>query len=109
NANGNLDMALQLAQTAKSQHPNRHEVDDTLGWIYYKKGLSSMAIDSLTNSTIKAPDNPSYNYHLALAHHQNGNNAEAKKFLEKALNSKAKFDQADEARKLLDSIKAGAN
>ena len=105
NSNGNLDVALQLAQTAKSQLPNRHEVDDTLGWIYYKKGLSSMAVEALTQSALKAPDNPSYNYHLALAHHQNGNNAEAKKYLEKALASKSKFDQADEARKLLESIK----
>ena len=31
--------------------------------------------------------------------------AEAKKFLEKALQSKAKFDNADDARKLLASIK----
>ena len=37
----NLDMALQLAQTAKAQLPNRHEVDDTLGWIYYKKGMAT--------------------------------------------------------------------
>jgi tetratricopeptide (TPR) repeat protein len=105
NNNGNLDMALQLAQSAKSQLPNRHEVDDTLGWIYYKKGLSSMAIDALTNSTLKSPDNPSYNYHLGLAYHQSGNHAEAKKFLQKALNSKTKFDQAEEAKKLLESIK----
>ena len=105
NNNGNLDVALQLAQSAKAQLPNRHEIDDTLGWIYYKKGLSSMAIDALTNSTLKSPDNPNYNYHLALAHHQSGNKAEARKFLEKALNSKSKFDRADEARKLLESIK----
>jgi tetratricopeptide (TPR) repeat protein len=105
NSNGNLDVALQLAQTAKSQLPSRHEVDDTLGWIYYKKGLSSMAIESLESSALKAPNNPSYNYHLALAHHQAGNNAEAKKYLEKALAANPKFDGADEARKLLESIK----
>ncbi len=87
NSNGNLDVALQLAQTAKAQLPTRHEIDDTLGWIYYKKGLSSMAIESLTASTQRSPDNPSYNYHLALAHHQNGNKVEAVKFLEK--NSKS--------------------
>jgi Flp pilus assembly protein TadD len=64
-----------------------------------------MAIEALSNSTLKAPDNPSYNYHLALAYHQSGNNAEARKFLEKALNGTGKFDQADAARKLLESIK----
>jgi tetratricopeptide (TPR) repeat protein len=105
NSNGNLDVALQLAQTAKAQLPTRHEVDDTLGWIYYKKGLSKMAVESLTNSIQRAPDNPNYNYHLALAHHQSGNKAEARKYLEKALASKARFDAADEARKLLESIK----
>jgi Flp pilus assembly protein TadD len=102
--NGNLDMALQLAQTAKAQLPNRHEVDDTLGFIYYKKGLSSMAIEALSNSTQKQPDNPSYNYHLALAYHQNGNNDEARKHLQKALSSKSTFASADEAKKLLDSL-----
>jgi Flp pilus assembly protein TadD len=105
NNNGNLDMALQLAQTAKAQLPNRHEVDDTLGYIYYKKGLSARAIESLSVSTTRQPDNPSYNYHLALAYHQSGNNIEARKYLEKVVNTKAKFDRLEEARKLLESIK----
>jgi thioredoxin-like negative regulator of GroEL len=64
-----------------------------------------MAVDALTNSTLKSPDNPSYNYHLALALHQNGNNSEARKYLQKALSSRTKFEQADEARKLLEQIK----
>lgn len=105
NSNGNLDVALQLAQTAKSQLPNRHEVDDTLGWIYYKKGLSSLAIEALNTSTTRQPDNPSYNYHLALAHHQNGDKEQARKLLEKALKSNANFEGAADAKKLLESIK----
>ncbi|MGE0865843.1 MAG: tetratricopeptide repeat protein [Vicinamibacterales bacterium] len=104
NSNGNLDMALQLAQTAKAQLPNRHEVDDTLGFIYYKKGLSSLAIESLSASATRQPDNPSYNYHLALAHHQNGDTEEARKLLEKALKSNANFAGAADAKKLLESI-----
>jgi putative PEP-CTERM system TPR-repeat lipoprotein len=105
NNNGNLDMALQLAQTAKSQLPSRHEVDDTLGWIYYKKGLSSMAIESLSASVARQPDNPNYSYHLALAYQKNGNNAEARKLLEKIVKSGAKFDGAEDAKKLLEQIK----
>ena len=105
NTNGNLDMALQLAQTAKSLLPNRHEVDDTLGWIYYKKGLSTLAIESLNNSTTRQPDNPNYNYHLALAHHQKGDKEQARKHLEKALKSNANFEGAAEAKKLLESLK----
>lgn len=105
NSNANLDVALQLAQTAKSRLPNRHEVDNTLGWIYYKKGLSSLAIESLSASAQRQPDNPTYNYHLALAHHQSGNNAEARKYLEKALKAKPDFEGAADAKKLLESIK----
>lgn len=105
NTNGNLDVALQLAQSAKSQLPNRHEVDDTLGWIYYKKGLSSMAIDALSQSTSRQPDNPNYLYHLALAYHQSGDKEKARSHLEKALNSGANFEGAGEARKLLETIK----
>src|SRR5918993_3304838 len=94
NNNGNLDMALQLAQTAKSQLPNRHEIDDTLGYIYYKKGLSSMAVESFSNSVLRQPENPVYNYHLALAQNANGNKAEARKLLLKALASKTTFAEA---------------
>lgn len=102
--NGNLDMALQLAQTAKTALPSRHEIDDTIGYIYYKKGLSSMAIDAFTASTQKQPDNPTYNYHLALAQHQSGNKEEARRLLQKALSSKSNFEGAEEAKKLLDSL-----
>ena len=65
--NENLNVALQLAQTAKSQLSNSHEVDDTLGWVYYKKGLSALAITSLQQSVTKKPDDPIYSYHLGLA------------------------------------------
>jgi len=109
NTNGNLDVALQLAQTAKAQLPNRHEVDDTLGWIYYKKGLSSLAIQSLENSIQKQPDNAVYNYHLAMAQHQSGNNQEARKLLEKALKAKPDFEGSVEAKKLLDTLAAGSS
>ena len=102
---GNLDVALQLAQTAKSQLPNQHEVDDTLGWIYYKKGMSSRAIEALENSTLKAPTNPSYAYHLGLAYYKNGETAKAKTELERALKLKPDFDGAADARKVLESIK----
>ena len=35
----NLTRALELAQIAKQQLPNRHEVSHTLGWAYYKMAL----------------------------------------------------------------------
>jgi tetratricopeptide (TPR) repeat protein len=103
---GNLDVALQLAQTAKAQMPNRHEVDDTLGWIYYKKGLSTLAITSLAASVAQQPANPTYLFHLGMAYAQNGDKANARLMLEKALRAgNNNFDGASEARKILDSLK----
>ena len=64
-----------------------------------------MAIESLNNSTTRQPDNPNYNYHLALAHHQKGDKEQARKHLEKALKSNANFEGAAEAKKLLESLK----
>lgn len=101
----NLDLALQLAQTAKAQLPNQHEVDDTLGWIYYKKNMPTRAIESLENSTLKQPTNPLYAYHLGLAYHKNGDAAQARKELERALRLKPDFDGAAHAKQLLESIR----
>ena len=50
-----LDVALQMAQTAKSRLPNRHEIDDTLGWIYIKKNLSDSAISIFRDLVAREP------------------------------------------------------
>jgi len=101
----NLDVALQLAQTAKAQLPNQHEVDDTLGWIYYKKDMASRAVEALENSTLKQPTSATYAYHLGMAYHKNGETAKAKTELERALRLKPDFEGAAEAKKVLESIK----
>ena len=47
----NLDVALGLAQTAKSQLANDPQVANTLGWVYYKKGLPGLAVPILRDSS----------------------------------------------------------
>ena len=42
-----LDEALRLAQRAAAQAPNRAEIQDTLGWVYYKKELPALADSAL--------------------------------------------------------------
>ena len=44
---GNLDVALSLAQTASQQAPDDPKVNDTLGWIFYKKSLAGQAVAAL--------------------------------------------------------------
>ena len=102
--NVNLDTALQLAQTARSQMPDSPEVDDTLGWVYFKKGLTTLAIASFQQSAAKDPTNAGYPYHLGLAYLKNGDKAKARESLEKALKMKGDFKEAAEAQKILASL-----
>jgi tetratricopeptide (TPR) repeat protein len=100
-----LDAALQLAQTAKQQMPETAEVDDTLGFVYYKKNLPDLAIPPLQTSTEKDPNNPVYHFHLGLAYAKAGMKDKAQRALEKALALKSDFSGADEARSTLASLK----
>jgi tetratricopeptide (TPR) repeat protein len=103
-AGENLDVALQLAQSAKAQLPDRPEVNDTLGWIYYRKGLMTLAISSLTQSVAKDSNDPMYQYHLGLALAQHGDKDQARQALERALALRPDFNGADQARSLLKSL-----
>ena len=51
----NLDEALQLATSAKQRLPNDAGVDDTIGWIYYKKGLAELGRQVIRREFEKAP------------------------------------------------------
>jgi tetratricopeptide (TPR) repeat protein len=81
----NLDLALQLATTAKQRLPDDANVDDTIGWIYYKKGLASMAVRSFEESLRKNPDAADVLAHLGLAYAKLGDNAKARAALERAV------------------------
>jgi tetratricopeptide (TPR) repeat protein len=91
----NLDTALQLASTAKKQLPESPEVDDTLGWIYYKKNLASLAIPPLEESLKKKPNDPDVLYHLGMTYAKVGDKAKSRDALERAL--KLNLRQADVA------------
>ena len=97
----NLDVALQLAQTAKSVAPESPEINDTLGWIYLKKDLATLAIDPLRKSVEKDPKNPSYQYHLGLAYKETGDRRKATEALELAAKANPQSPDAASASKLL--------
>jgi len=101
---GNLDVALQLAQTAKQQLPDMHEVDDTLAWVYVKKALPSMAIPILEQCVKRQPKNPYYLFHLGLAYAGAGEKAKARQSLQTALGLAQKFEASDAAQKALDAL-----
>jgi len=101
----NLDMALQLAQTATRRLPNNPAIQDTLGWIYYKKGLTTLAVTSFQKSVELDPKNPVFYFHLGLAHLKNGDSPKARIALRDALALAPNFAGADEAKQALASIK----
>jgi tetratricopeptide (TPR) repeat protein len=104
NGGGNLDVALQLAQTAKAELPNEGAITDTLGWIYYKKGLNSLAVSTLREAVQQSPSNPKIHYRLGLAYLKNGNEAEARATLQHALTLKPTAADAEEVKKALATI-----
>jgi tetratricopeptide (TPR) repeat protein len=99
----NLDVALQLAQRAKQHLASDGRIDDTLGWIYYKKKLIPQAIASLEESVGRDARNPLHHYHLGMAYLQSGDWPRARQALERALKHPG-FASAAEARKALKMI-----
>jgi len=102
-ANENLDQALQLAQTARAGLPDNSQVSDTLGWVYYKKGLSTLAISTFREAVAKDPKNAQLHYHLGLAYLKNGDKGLAQQSLREALKTPG-FSDAQSAREALASI-----
>jgi putative PEP-CTERM system TPR-repeat lipoprotein len=101
-----LDEALRLAQTAQQQLPDEGPVNDTIGWVYVKKRMGSLAIPHLESSVKKTPNDPVAQYHLGIAYVQTGHWDKAKGALKRALELKADFEGAAEARKALETIGA---
>jgi Flp pilus assembly protein TadD len=104
--NENLDEALQLAQVARNRWPTSADVADTLGWIYFKKGLLPSAIDVLKDAVAKQPKNVDAQYHLGLAFAKNGDSKQARQALEAALQLGPRSPLAAEARETLKQISA---
>jgi tetratricopeptide (TPR) repeat protein len=110
--NGNLDEAVRLAQGVVQKYPNVPGFVDTLGWVYYNKGLHAAAVDQLQKAVAAdeqmAQNNggtasPTYHYHLGAALKAKGDKTGAKKEFEIALRNaeKVPFPDQEDARRAL--------
>ena len=81
----NLDQALSLATQAKQTAPDLPAINDTLGWIQYKKGNYVIAVGLLSEVVQKLPQSAEYHYHLGMALNGAGQKDKAKEELRKAL------------------------
>ncbi|MCA1636370.1 MAG: tetratricopeptide repeat protein [Acidobacteria bacterium] len=115
---GNADEAMQLAQDIVRRYPNNPGFADTLGWVYFKKGLNPAAVDQLQKAVSGASkaggDNSLYRYHLGKALAAKGDRAAARRELQKCLELAALEQQRtvkatsqtplDDVRRTLESL-----
>lgn len=115
NGKGNLDEAVRLAQGVVQKNPNIPGFVDTLGWVYYKKGLYGAAVEQLQKAvslderaakTGNGTPAANYQYHLGMALKARGDKEAARRALEQAvrLSEKAPFAEANEARNVLATL-----
>lgn len=83
----NLDQALTYAERAKKHAPDSADVSDTLGFVYYKKGLNSEALRIFRQLAADHPQNSTFRLHLAMALLGSGDKQSARDEANKALQS----------------------
>ncbi|MGB7862769.1 MAG: tetratricopeptide repeat protein [Candidatus Sulfotelmatobacter sp.] len=98
---GELNVALGLAQKAKSLLPNMDAITDTLAWIEYRKGEYGEALPAFQECVRKDPLRASYRYHLGMTLLAKGDKRGAKNSLEAALKLNLAGDDAQKARETL--------
>ncbi len=107
---GNLDEGVRLAQGVVQKFPDEPGYADTLGWVYFKKGLYSAAVEQLqkaVNQTkARGGDSPLYRLHLGHALVGMGRTQEARQQLQQAISigtekKSLTNEQLDDARQAL--------
>jgi tetratricopeptide (TPR) repeat protein len=108
---GNLDEALRLATSAVSSNPTTAGFYDTLGWVYFKKGLSSPAVEQLKRAVALeeanarrtgSTPNPGYRVRLGMALSKSGDHSAAKREADISLRFASSLSQRElnEARSM---------
>ena len=98
---GSLADALQLAQKAKASQPDDPNVNDTLGWVYYKQGLYRSAVPVLEAAVATDPRAAAFQFHLGMVYLAAGQPEKARTCLQTALNLGLSADDARAAQEAL--------
>jgi Flp pilus assembly protein TadD len=81
----NLDQALKLSQQAVNGGPKEPYFQDTLGFVYLRKGKNDQAMQIFDQLVRGFPNEPVFAYHLGMTYFQMGDRARAKALLTKTL------------------------
>jgi tetratricopeptide (TPR) repeat protein len=98
---GDLDKAYALAQRAHQLLPNDPSTADTLGWIVFRRGEYTPALNLFQQSAAGLPDNPEVQFHLGLASYMLDNEESAQQQLQNATAMDAPFPDRAECQKYL--------
>lgn len=100
-----LDEALRYGRLALAAAPSVPAIQDTVGWIYFKKGSMEEAYPLLTAAASGLGDNPTVRYHHAMVLAKRGEKASAAAELEAALSLSKNFPDAKEAATILAQLR----
>jgi putative PEP-CTERM system TPR-repeat lipoprotein len=95
-----LDEALKYAERAKELAANDIYVEDTIGWVYFRKGFYAKALDHLQSAVSKG-GMPVPKYHLAMAYFRTGDTQRGMRLLEEARRVDPNLPESALAQKLL--------
>lgn len=99
----NPKRAREFAEHAHRLAPDDPAILDTLGWVHVRQGDFAGGAEFLRKAA-SLSDEPAIHYHFAVALIQTGAKEEARTALARALDSGRRFEELDDARKLLSSL-----
>jgi tetratricopeptide (TPR) repeat protein len=103
-----LERATELAQEARAQAPESAQIADTLGWVYFRRGITDAALAQFEEAVDLAEEqSPAWataSYHRALALRELGRRDEAVASVERALASGVDFPEAEDARRAMKEL-----
>ncbi len=99
-----LERAFTLAQKALTAHPDEASIQDTMGWVYYKRGDLNHASDLIGKAYARMANNPVVTYHMGMVSFKAGKLTEAKDYLARAMKYSAPFEGKEEAQRTLEKL-----
>src|SRR5215470_13507944 len=98
---GDVTVALSLAQNARKGLPNLPNSADPLGWAYFHNRAYAAAAPLFEEAVKATPNNQTYRYHLGLTYQKLQDATRAKAELEKAIRIDPKSPVAEQARQAI--------
>ena len=84
-------------------------MEDTIGWVYLKRGSFLLANRHLQHAISQRPDQPLFRFHLGLVLYEQNNAKEAARELKEAIKLGLGKGDLEQARKLLQAMKDPAH